>query len=284
MKFKQTKTKETSEKPAKKAGKKQASPPSDPSRVAILSLRSSEGTLVSCDAVLARIADGRTEIIECESFVGQTAIEDVRSWIEQHLAARTVVMLAGSDVICRTLKLPPASTDQLEMALRLQVENFLLGGAARWRTNSALLPTSDPDHDRIGLVVDWPISNAGPFLPSSLKDQVEVIYAPPIAALVAFVTGAILQGNPESLAVHLERATGAISIAYSDGIHSAFRTLREDGTDETEWRASVIRSTSETLILADIPEQSIQPALDALNAVLLEQSDGLIAPLAGSFP
>ena len=284
MKFKQTKTKETSEKPAKKAGKKQASPPSDPSRVAILSVRSSEGTLVSCDAVLARIADGRTEIIECESFVGQTAIEDVRSWIEQHLAARTVVMLAGSDVICRTLKLPPASTDQLEMALRLQVENFLLGGAARWRTNSALLPTSDPDHDRIGLVVDWPISNAGPFLPSSLKDQVEVIYAPPIAALVAFVTGAILQGNPESLAVHLERATGAISIAYSDGIHSAFRTLREDGTDETEWRASVIRSTSETLILADIPEQSIQPALDALNAVLLEQSDGLIAPLAGSFP
>ena len=276
MKFIKSKT--------KNAGKKQASPQSDPSRVAILSVRYSEKTLVGCDVILARIADGRTEMLDCESFVGQTAIEDVRSWIEQHLAARTVVMLAGSDVICRTLKLPPASTDQLEMALRLQVENILLGGAARWRTNSALLPTSDPDHDRIGLVVDWPVSNIGPFLPSSFKDQLEVIYAPPIAALVAFVTGAILQGDRESLAVHLERETGAISIAYSDGIHSAFRTLREDGTDETEWRASVIRSTSETLLLADIPEQSIQPALDALKAVLLEQTDGLIAPLAGSFP
>ncbi len=276
MKFIKSKT--------KNAGKKQASPQSDPSRVAILSVRYSEKSLVGCDVVLARIADGRTEMLDCESFVGQTAIEDVRSWIEQHLAARTVVMLAGSDVICRTLKLPPASTDQLEMALRLQVENILLGGAARWRTNSALLPTSDPDHDRIGLVVDWPVSNIGPFLPSSFKDQLEVIYAPPIAALVAFVTGAILQGDRESLAVHLERETGAISIAYSDGIHSAFRTLREDGTDETEWRASVIRSTSETLLLADIPEQSIQPALDALKAVLLEQTDGLIAPLAGSFP
>lgn len=284
MKFTKTKTKETSLKPAKKAGKKQASPQSDPSRVAILSVRSSEGNLLSCDVVLARIADGRPEILDSESFVGMSGMADARSWIEQNLVARTVVMLAGSDVICRTLKLPPASMDQLEMALRLQVENILLGGAARWRTNSALLPTADPDHDRIGLVVDWPVSNAGPFLPSSFKDQLEIIYAPPIAALVAFVTGAILQGNRESLAVHLERATGAISIAYSDGIHSAFRTLREDGTDETEWRASVIRSTSETLMLADIPEQSIQPAVDALKAVLLEQTDGLIAPLAGSFP
>ncbi len=284
MKFTKTKTKETSLKPAKKAGKKQASLQSDPSRVAILSVSSSEGNLVNCDAVLARIADGRTEILDSESFVGISGMEDARSWIEQNLAARTVVMLAGSDVICRTLKLPPASTEQLEMALRLQIENILLGGAARWRTNSALLPTADPDHDRIGLVVDWPVSNAGPFLPSSFKDQLEVIYAPPIAALVAFVTGAILQGNRESLAVHLERATGAISIAYSDGIHSAFRTLREDGSDESEWRASVIRSTSETLMLADIPEQSIQPALDALNAVLIDQTDGLIAPLAGGFP
>ncbi len=284
MNFTKTKTKETSLKPAKKAGKKQTSLQSDPSRVAILSVSSSEGNLVSCDAVLARIAEGRTEILDSESFVGMSGMEDARSWIEQNLAARTVVMLAGSDVICRTLKLPPASTEQLEMALRLQIENILLGGAARWRTNSALLPTADPDHDRIGLVVDWPVSNAGPFLPSSFKDQLEVIYAPPIAALVAFVTGAILQGNRESLAVHLERATGAISIAYSDGIHSAFRTLREDGSDESEWRASVIRSTSETLMLADIPEQSIQPALDALNAVLIDQTDGLIAPLAGSFP
>lgn len=99
MKFIKSKT--------KNAGKKLASPQSDPSRVAILSVRYSEKTLVGCDVILARIADGRTEMLDCESFVGQTAIEDARSWIEQHLAARTVVMLAGSDVICRTLKLPP---------------------------------------------------------------------------------------------------------------------------------------------------------------------------------
>lgn len=249
--------------------------------MAILSVQYAEKTFVGCDAVLARIIEGRTEMLDSESFAGPTGLDEARSWIEHHLAARTVVILAGSDVICRTMKLPPASPDQLEMALRLQVENLLLGGAARWRTNAALLPTSDPDRERVALMVEWPMSSAGPSLPASFADQPGIIYAPPIAALVALVTGAIARGDRESLAVHLERATGAISIAYSDGLHSAFRTLREDGSDESEWRSSIIRSAGETLLLADVPEQSIQPALDALDAALNNQSDGLIAPLAG---
>lgn len=283
MNFTSSKTKEPSKKSAEITGKKKTAPQTDPSRFAILAVKFLGKTLMSCDALLVRIADGRAEMLQWESFPGETGIEDARPWIEKHLASQTVVMLAGSDVICRTLKMPPASPDQLEMALRLQVENILLGGSARWRTNAALLPTNDPDRDRIGLVVDWPTSSDGPLLPSSFSHQSEILYAPPIAALVALVTGAIMQGNRESLAVHLERATGAISIAYSDGIHSAFRTLREDGSDESEWRASVIRSTSETLMLADIPKQSIQSALDALHAVLIGQTDGLLAPLSGSF-
>ena len=265
----------------KKSKKKVAKLPSDPSRLAILSVHYSAKALVGCDAVLARLAEGRTELLDSETFTGPSSLEDARSWLEQHLAARTVVMLAGSDVICRTMTLPPASPDQLEMALRLQVENLLLGGAARWRTNASLLPTNDPDRQRIGLMVEWTMSSAGPSLPASFADQTEIVYAPPIAALVALVTGAIAQGSHESLAVYLERAVGAISIAYSDGLHSAFRTLREDGSDPDEWRASIIRGAGETLLLADVPETSIQLILNALRAVLNEQSDGLIAPLSG---
>ena len=110
----------------KKSKKKVAKLPSDPSRLAILSVHYSAKALVGCDAVLARLAEGRTELLDSETFTGPSSLEDARSWLEQHLAARTVVMLAGSDVICRTMTLPPASPDQLEMALRLQVENLLL--------------------------------------------------------------------------------------------------------------------------------------------------------------
>ncbi|MSQ90086.1 MAG: hypothetical protein EXS01_01655 [Phycisphaerales bacterium] len=252
----------------------------DPDRVAILSLRQRQGEVAGCDALLARVRNGRVELLDSKEIIGSTALVDARLWIEQNLAARTIVMLAGSDVVCRTMKMPSASADQLEMALRLQVENLLVGGAARWRTNAVLLPTSDPERERAALMVEWPLASAGPAIPSSLVDQLDISFAPPIAALVALVTGSISDGGPESLAVHLERSTGAISIAYSDGIHGAFRTVREDGTDEAEWKAAILRSTIETLLLANVPEHALNAAVGSLEAALHGQSDGLLAPLS----
>ena len=281
--------------------KKSAKVPSDPNRVAILSVGHANGStsetgVIGCDGILVRIQDGKIELLDTESFSGTTSLDDAGSWLEQHLTSRVVILLAGSDVICRTMTLPAASQDQLEMALRLQVENLLLGGAARWRTNAVLLPTTDPDSQRTALMVEWPTSIAGPVLPSIISDQPDLSYAPPIAALMALVTGAIARGDRESLAVYLERATGAISIAYSDGIHSAFRTLREAGgknggdaggeagEDDAEWTASILRSVGETLLLADIPKPAMDIALEAMRANLDAQSDGLLAPLSDGAP
>ncbi len=266
-------------KPSKKS--RQQKPVADPSRAVVLSVESDEKVVTGCHALCISTTSDRPEVIDAESFTGTTSLEDARSWIERNLAAKTVIMLAGSDVICRTVTMPSATTDQLEMALRLQVENLLLGGSARWRTNASLVPSSDPDRARSALLVEWPLTNPGPGLPVALAASLSPTFAPPIAALAALVGGALKLGAHESFALYLERMSGSISIAYSDGIHSAFRTLREDGGDAVEWVASVVRIAAETLLLADIPSATIEPLMDALRGKLESQCDGLIAPLAG---
>ncbi len=265
-------------KPSKKS--RQTKADADPNRAVVLSIESNGTTVRDCHALCVSMASDRLEVIDAESFSGATALEDARSWIERSLAAKTIIMLAGCDVICRTVTMPSATTDQLEMALRLQVENLLLGGAARWRTNASLVPTSDPDRARSALLVEWPLTNVGPALPNAVATALDPTFAPPIAALAALVGGALKFGAHEAFTLYLERASGSISIAYSDGIHSAFRTLREEGADEAEWIASVVRIAAETLLLADIPEASIESLLNALRSALEIQSEGLIAPLA----
>ncbi len=264
-------------KPAKKS--RQTAAIADPSRAVVLSIASSGQGVTGCHAICVSTAQDRPELIDTESFTGETSLGDAASWIEKNLASRTVIMLAGCDVICRTVTMPSASTDQLEMALRLQVENLLLGGAARWRTNASLVPTSDPDRPRSALLVEWPLASRGPELPTAFLTAHRPSFAPPIAALAALVSGSLKAGAHEAFTLYLQRTTGSISIAYSDGIHSAFRTLRDEGADESEWKAAVVRITGETLLLADVPDASIEPLLAALRRALEQQTDGLIAPL-----
>ncbi|MSR44389.1 MAG: hypothetical protein EXS15_03400 [Phycisphaerales bacterium] len=254
--------------------------PADPNRIAVLSALRQGNSGPECDVIVAHVNDGSVRLLDTQAFSGVSAFDDAHTWIQQHLASRTILMLAGCDVICRTVTMPTASADQLEMALRLQIENLLLGGAARWRTDATLLPTTDPDRDRIALLVEWPLSTPGPDVPPSFTESLEVRYAPPIAALVALVTNSIANGERESLAMYLEKSTGAISIAYWDGMHSAFRTMREDGSDEATWNESILRCTIETLLLADVPQPSIDAAMAALTTTLANHSDGLIAPLS----
>lgn len=265
-------------KPTKKS--RQTKAVADPNRAVVLSIESNGSTVTGCHALCVSMISERPEVIDAEAFSGATALDDARSWIERSLAARTVIMLAGCDVICRTVTLPSATADQLEMALRLQVENLLLGGAARWRTNASLVPTSDPDRARSALLVEWPATSAGPALPPALATALNPTFAPPIAALAALVGGALKIGAHEAFTLYLERSSGSISIAYSDGIHSAFRTLREEGGDQSEWIASVVRIAAETLLLADVPDATTESLMNALRGALEIQSDGLITPLA----
>lgn len=255
----------------------------DPAVTALLWPIVRNGEIGECRLACVRVGSGSREIVGHCSFSGPSALAEASGWIAAQTAAMTVIMLPGSEVICRTIAMPTGSKEQLEMALRLQIENLLLGGSARWRTDGAILPATSADSARTALVVEWPNSHK---VPPALDDFIKsgaTGFAPPIAGLVPLTTGALAMGARESLAIFLERSEGSISIAYSDGIKGALRIVREDGSDHEAWRASVVRATCETLILADFSESAVDGVRAALEAALDTSDDGLLAPLAGGF-
>jgi hypothetical protein len=228
-----------------------------------------------------RTGAGAPQIIDSFAFTGHACVQETMGRLEAAPPSRVVVMLPGTAVICRTLVLPSGSTDQLEMALRLQIENLLLGGSARWRTEGALLSTTDPDAPRRALVVEWPAKQGAPSGLEPIMGAAPTTFAPSIAALATLVTGAIGLGASESLAIDLDRAAGSIAIAFTDGIHSAFRVVREDGSDKLEWCAAVVRALHETLVLADLSDAQASAVCARVHAALAVRCDGFIAPLAG---
>jgi len=257
---------------------KQTKAAPDPARVAIFSPRTINGSVTRCDALLVALNGPRVECIATESWDGASCLEAAHEWAEQQLAARQVMLLDGAEVISRTMTLPPASPDQLDMALRLQVENVLLGGAARWRIGAAVLPSNDPDRERTALMVDWPVAGDGPPLPSCFGDARDVLFAPPIAALAALTIGSIARGSHECMCVLLQRASGGISLAYSNGIKIALRTALEDGTDLETWKEAVVRTVAESLMMLELPDAALAQVMSSLRKAIDEQPDGLLIP------
>lgn len=255
----------------------------DLSLVAILSPTGTGESIESCKVLCVRIGANSREVISHASFRGPASLTEATDWIANSNASATIITLPGSDVICRTMAMPAGSREQLEMALRLQVENLLLGGSARWRTDGAVLPATNPEGPRTALVVEWPNSNKPDAALDEFIKSNTTGFAPPIAALVSLTTGALAQGSRESLGVFLERKHGSISIAYSDGIRCAYRIVREDGSDTAGWRSAIIRATTETLILSEFPDATIKEVTQALEGALDQCDDGLIAPMGGGF-
>lgn len=257
---------------------KQTKAAADPARVAIFSPRQVKGSVTQCDALVVALTGTKIECIAAQSWEGASCLADAHGWAAEQLAARTVMLLDGADVISRTMALPPASPDQLEMALRLQVENVLLGGAARWRTGAAVLPSNDPDRERVALMVDWPVASDGPPLPSCFGDAREVLYAPPIAALAALTLATIARGSHESMCLLLQRESGGISLAYSNGIKIALRTALEDGKDLSAWKEAVVRTVAESLMMLELPDAALAQTMAALRQAIDKQPDGLLLP------
>ncbi len=253
----------------------------DPTLVWVLS-PTLEGESVAAVRVEAlRVGSAAPQIIDSFAFNGHACIREVLTRCEATPPSRIVVVLPGSAVICRTLTLPSGSADQLEMALRLQIENLLLGGSARWRTEGAMLPATDPDAPRKALVVEWPAKQTAPADLLPIMQAVPVTFAPSIAALATLVTGAIGLGASESLAMDLERAAGSIAIAFSNGLKSAFRVVREDGTNESQWRDAIVRALRETLLAAEVPDTETEAICVRVESAIERRCEGFFAPLSG---
>lgn len=257
---------------------KQTKAAPDPARVAIFSPQRVKDRVTRCDAIVVALTGTRIECIAAQSWEGASSLEDAHAFAAEQLAARMVMLLDGAEVISRTMALPSASPDQLEMALRLQVENVLLGGAARWRTGAAVLPSNDPDRERVALMVDWPVASDGPTLPGCFGDGRDVLYAPPIAALAALTLATIARGSHESMCLLLQRESGGISLAYSNGIKIALRTALEDGSDLSAWKEAVVRTVAESLLMLELPDAAIAQTMTAVREAIDKQPNGLLLP------
>jgi Tfp pilus assembly protein PilN len=195
------------------------------------------------------------------------------AWLDRWMAGSVLMLLPSASVIARTLTLPTAATDRLAMALRLQVENVLLGGTPRHRAGAGLLAATEGQDDRHALLVEWPQSSAVPDVPNDLPPDLNVTYAPGIAALAALGSG-----RPRSLMVDLDRESGCIGIALHMGQAITFRVIREDGSDQDAWRESARRAIAETLLLAGVDDSDVASMVEAAQEQFPAGGSGLIAP------
>ena len=189
------------------------------------------------------------------------------------MAGSVLVLLPSASVIARTLTLPAAAPDRLAMALRLQVENVLLGGTPRHRAGAGLLAAIEGQEDRRALLVEWPQSSQAPPVPADLPADLKVTYAPGIAALAA-----LSDGRARSLMVDLDREAGCIGIALQMDSAIAYRVVREDGSDESSWVDAARRAVAETLLLAGVDDAGAARMLDVVKSRFPRGGSGLIAP------
>ncbi len=266
--------------PKRKPSPQTARQAADPNLLWIVGPRVRHDRIDSICILAVRTGEGTPEIIETVDLDGPDCMAKAVAKYEAAPAARTILSLPGSDVICRLLSMPAGTPDQLEMALRLQIENLLIGGSARWRTEGALLPLVDPEAPRPALVVEWPANRNPEAALAPLLSLGRVAFAPEAVGLTALVSGAIGMGKPESLALDLDRERGCISLAYSNGVKTAVRVVREDGSDAEAWRRAALGAVHETLLLADLPEPETAAAMARVEAALPESGNGFISPLA----
>ena len=99
--------------------------------------------------------------------------------------AATIAVLQPARIVCRTIELPDAAEDKLEIALQLQAETIQMGSVHQWRTASSVLAFRCDDGGRTGIVVDWPTNDVGPSLSRDLPPDGEPLFAGDSAILAA---------------------------------------------------------------------------------------------------
>ncbi len=219
------------------------------------------------------LIDSAEDAAKSTSQVGDASRDPLGAWLDRWMVGSVLILLPSASVIARTLTLPTAAPDRLAMALRLQVENVLLGGTPRHRAGAGLLASVEGQTDRHALLVEWPQSSPVPPMPRDLPADLSVTYAPGISGLAA-----LCNGRSRSLMVDLDRESGCIGIALQLGTAITFRVVREDGSDHDGWLESARRAVAETLLLAGVDDADAAHMVQAAQAQFPESGSGLLTP------
>lgn len=207
-------------------------PPLDPNVLAVLH-RSGK----SWHVVLASREGARPSITTAREFPLDQASR-IDAWLTEQRAGNVVCVLPASAVICRTVALPDAPTEQLMPALSLQAEAHLLGIAPPHRVAMAVLPASVGESTRAGLVLAWP--EAAQFTAPVTSQPVR--YIADVAALAALLNGL----RPTDPLLWLDRGDGSVAIAMAHSGGATFRATSEEADNGESWQKSVGRIVAET--------------------------------------
>jgi hypothetical protein len=211
-------------------------------------------------AVVGRVAGGKLKIVDSHEFRGDNSA--IAPWLQGHGVDRTICILPGGSVICRTCQLPNASVDQLLPALQLQAEAYLLGTAPAHRSAMAVLHAAPGETSRSGIILAWPENTSVGVPDLNVDSEHELTYAPDVAALAALLNGS----RPTEPLVWVDRSTGSVTMAITHANGAIFRATREDAASAEAWQQNVSRAVAETALSVGHTAPFIEALIGSLQS------------------
>ncbi len=141
--------------------------------------------------------------------------------------AATIAVLQPSRIVCRTIELPDAAPDKLEIALQLQAETKQMGSVDPWRTASAVLNIRGEAGTRTGVVIDWPTNDEGPSLSRDLPPDGEPLFTGDSAILAAVLDGYV---SGPLVTVTEDRTAFSFAVKTPKGL-----SVRSTRIDPAQW-------------------------------------------------
>jgi hypothetical protein len=219
-------------------------------------------------AMVARKSTAGIDVLATREFaIGEGAAD----WAADLLASRTLVVLPAGSAIVRAVHLPKASEDKLQSALELNATTFVLGRTPGHRVAATMLPGErGPDGTRTGLVAEWPTDQPTPALPTGVREDSGLTFAPEVAGLAALAAAT----NEPLVDVDAEHGSVAVMAPTSRGM--LVRVMRagveEGGVDAAE----IARAVGEACVHAGVPSDEISSAIASTRSAAL-------AAIAGGF-
>ena len=180
--------------------------------------------------------------------------------------AATIAVLQPARIVCRTIELPDATEDKLEIALQLQAETKQMGSVHPWRTASSVLAFRCDDGGRTGVVVDWPTNDVGPSLSRDLPPDGEPLFAGDSAILAAVMDG--YAAGP-LVSVTQDRTAFSFALRTPKGL-----SVRSTRIDPSQWPDAATMAVIESALSGGMNAAQAETLVGLLDEAVAAAGDG----------
>lgn len=166
----------------------------------------------------------------------------LKNELDQQNVEHLIHVLPGGATLCRVIELPNASDQELLQAVALQAEAQLPSNIPPHRRGAGLIDAGAPAGHRAVLVTGWAGESDAAVI--GLDDETWTSEAAALSLLLA--------GRNQAMAAYADRESGSLTVVASSGQRTAFRTVREDGSDRDAWNRAVETTLTETAMRAGL--------------------------------